>query len=182
MSDSAAFALSFRSADERFGLTVESSHASTLLRYCELAGSRETGGVLIGHYTDRLDWAVVTRVCGPSADSRAGATWFERGTNKLQAMFDEYWRRGRGYYLGEWHFHPGAAPNPSEPDMNSMRRIAQDPSCQCGQPVLLIIGGRPPALWSAAAHVFPYSGTMVELWQQLKVETNAFREASDASR
>lgn len=159
-------ALAFRSADGRFGLALASDQVREILRHCVQAGTRETGGVLIGHYTDALDCAVVTRVCGPEDDSRAGATWFERGTKRLRALFTEYWRRGRGYYLGEWHFHPGAPPIPSPPDVRSMRRIAKDRGSQCRQPVLLIVGGDPAARWSASAHVFPDGTAAVELQQE----------------
>ena len=157
-------ALEFRSVDKRFALSIVNGHVRELLRHCEKAGVRETGGTLIGHYTDGLDCAVVTRVCGPEEDSRAGATWFERGTKTLRALLDEYWRRGRGYYLGEWHFHPGAAPTPSGPDRRAMRRIALDPGSQCRQPVLLIVGGD-STCWSASAHVFPARADPVELLQ-----------------
>lgn len=157
-------AYEFRSADERFGLSIATEHVREILRLCKQAGTHETGGVLIGHYTDGLDCAVVTRVSGPEEDSRAGATWFERGTKKLRALLEQYWRRGRGYYLGEWHFHPGAAPTPSGPDVGSMRRIALDPGTQCREPVLLIMGGC-PARWAASAHVFPAHARPVEQLQ-----------------
>lgn len=143
---------------------MASGYVRRLLRHCQNAGARETGGVLIGHYTDRLDCAIITRVFGPGEDSRAGATWFERGTQKLYALLVEYWRRGRGYYLGEWHFHPGAAPSPSGCDVRSMHRIATDRKSQCRQPVLLIVGGC-PGNWLASVHVFPVGEEPVELGQ-----------------
>jgi integrative and conjugative element protein (TIGR02256 family) len=155
--------LDFRSKDGRFALSLASDHVRDLLLHCAQAGARETGGVLLGHYTDAFHCAVVTLVCGPEDDSRAGATWFERGTKRLRTLFHEYWHHGKGYYLGEWHFHPANAPTPSGTDLQSMRRIGKDPAAQCRQPVLLIVGGLAEGFWTASANVFPDGVLTVEL-------------------
>jgi hypothetical protein len=51
------------------------------------------------------------------------------------------------HYLGEWHFHPFAAPSPSSIDYSQMAEIAVSRSWRCPEPVLLIIGGDPRGEW-----------------------------------
>lgn len=146
--------LEFWSRDGRFGLRVGSARTRAILVACRVAGTDETGGVLIGTYSAEHDCATVTRVCGPAPDSRFGPTWFHRGVHGVQQILDRYWRRGAGFYLGEWHFHPYAEPVPSGIDHGSMRGIARSSPYNCPEPVLLIIGGDPRGAWNAAAFVF----------------------------
>lgn len=136
---------------------------SRLLRECERAKSRETGGILIGVYSDTRDRAIVERVTGPTRDSQSGPNWFYRGVMGLQRLLDQLWSRGDGYYLGEWHFHPQAAPDPSGIDHRSMRGISRSDLYNCPEPVLLIIGGDPRGVWRASALVFPRNGEVVAL-------------------
>lgn len=147
--------LEFWTEDARFGLQIPASLVESILTHCRDAGEIETGGILIGKYTGRQDCAVVDQVTGPPEDSEATRTRFRRGTANLQRLLDRLWRRERRYYLGEWHFHPGAAPDPSGVDHRQLRSIARDPGYSCPEPILLIIGGNPSSDWAAAAFVFP---------------------------
>jgi integrative and conjugative element protein (TIGR02256 family) len=155
--------LEFWSKDRKYGLRLGVAQTSALREACAAAGPNETGGLLIGTYNEILDCAVVTRVCRPAPDSRAGFTWFYRGTRGVQILLDSYWRRRAGFYLGEWHFHPHAAPSPSDVDNGSMRGISQSLLYNCPEPVLLIVGGNPKGAWSAAAFVFPREANPVSL-------------------
>jgi len=146
--------LEFWSEDKRHGLQLPEKCVRIVLQECRLARGRESGGILLGYYTDQLDCAVVTRVTGPGRGSRAGGTWFERGVAGLQAVVTRLWRSGRGYYLGEWHFHPDASADPSPDDLQTLRRIACDRGSQCRHPALLILGGDPATSWTASAYVF----------------------------
>lgn len=147
--------LEFWSEDRRFGLQIAEVEVRIMLQFCSRAGRHETGGVLIGRYTDELDCAIITAATGPNSDSRAGTTWLERGTRELKALLARSWKEGRGYYVGEWHFHPASGVQPSHIDLSTMQGIARNPAYSCPQPVLLIIGGHPPSAWSASAHVYP---------------------------
>lgn len=146
--------LTFRSTDGRFGLLVPSPEVARMLEVCRVAFPQETGGILIGVYNESLDCAEVRTATGPGRDARAGRTWFERGVAGLQELLRSHWRDRRGYYLGEWHFHPGAAPVPSSRDERSMREFASSPDYRCPEPVLLIIGGNPTGRWTASAAVY----------------------------
>ena len=130
-----------------------------MISYCQAAEGKETGGVLVGYYMPTLDCAVVTEVSGPPADSRASRTRFQRGVRGLKQWLTSLWNRSqRRYYLGEWHFHPYAAPCPSGDDCNQMCKIAASPEYHCPEPLLIIVGGNPGNDWSLSVHVFSGMG------------------------
>jgi integrative and conjugative element protein (TIGR02256 family) len=152
-----------RTPDRRFGVTLDHEALGELLRHCMGANGRETGGILIGVYTENFDMALVRKVTGPSPDSQAGRTWFRRGVQGLQELLLDRWRTQKDYYLGEWHFHPGALPRPSGDDGVQMRSIAQSPPYRCPEPVLVILGGDPAGNWTISAHVYPRGADGVEM-------------------
>lgn len=145
--------LTFHTQDRRFGLALSKDRLSEILAFCRQAGPRETGGLLVGRYSDRREMAVVSHVTGPSSDSVAGRTWFHRGVAGLQDLLFQRWRQ-QEYYLGEWHSHPGAEPIPSGTDGNEMSSIAHSPGYQCPEPILLIVGGDPWIEWTLRARVY----------------------------
>jgi len=147
--------LSFRSEDSRFGLHVPALQVRRILHFCMLAGRKETGGVIAGLYNSQLTCAFVRTIGGPPPDSEAGHTWFKRGISGLGTWFDRLWHRENSHFLGEWHFHPFASPNPSATDRKQMEKIASDTNWQCKTPILLIVGGDPRHQWSMTATVFP---------------------------
>jgi integrative and conjugative element protein (TIGR02256 family) len=127
----------------------------------------ETGGILIGRYTAAHDCALVTGVLGPPPDSRGGRTWFDRGVGGLQALLDRVWGQRRDFYLGEWHYHPFAAPGPSGKDYKQMNEIAATVSWKCPEPVLVIVGGDPRGAWRASAMVTTRAGEQIQLREAL---------------
>ena len=144
--------LSLRSSDHRFGLELPGPCLVQVLRLCEQAGLRETGGILVGYYTLNLDCAIVTKVVGPTSDSHSTRTQFYRGVAGLQARLDEQWEMQR-YYLGEWHYHPLAMPDASPGDRSQMAAIAASSEYNCPEPVLMIVGGDPRLGWNVRAYV-----------------------------
>ncbi len=58
-------------------------------------------------------------------------------------------------YLGEWHFHPGAAPEPSPEGEEQLRQIAVSSEYHCPEPVLMLVGGNLGIGYSMRAFVFP---------------------------
>jgi integrative and conjugative element protein (TIGR02256 family) len=154
--------LAFRSEDHRYGLHLPHACVTDIVGLCTRAGNRETGGVLIGYYTERLDVAAVTTATEPPPDSSSGTTWFKRGVHGLKARLEEYWQDDH-FYLGEWHFHPQDMPGPSPTDRSRMERIATSTQYECPSPVLLIIGGSMSGEWLLGAYVFPVGEPMVRL-------------------
>ena len=80
----------------------------------------------------------------------------------LQRSVNKLWK-SRSFYLGEWHFHPFAAPDPSGSDISQMCEIARAESCKCPEPVLVILGGDPAGEWQIRAFAFPQA-VHIELW------------------
>lgn len=147
--------LELTSEDARFHVRIRGATLKRILRICRCAGRLETGGILVGQYSAGLDCARVGAASGPPADSERGATWFQRGTRGLQAWLDRQWESRGDHYLGEWHFHPYAAPIPSPTDRRQLEAIASTTSYGCPEPLLLIVGGDPAGKWSVSAHIFP---------------------------
>jgi integrative and conjugative element protein (TIGR02256 family) len=154
--------LLFTSSDGHFGLSVPTPEVEKMLGYCAGALPNETGGILIGRYSEALDTALVVRVTPAPPDSRSGRTWFYRGTRGLRTLLTHAWEEGN-YYLGEWHFHPLAGATPSSADRRQVRDIARDDNYRCPSPLLLIIGGHPLRSRAAKAYVFSRSGEEAEL-------------------
>ncbi len=155
--------LYYKSLNDLFAIKVNESELNTILRICIDAQGNETGGLLIGHYNDTHNCAIVTEITGPSTDSTAGKTWFYRGVGGLQKLLNTAWRRRHHYYLGEWHFHPGASPVLSGKDVAAMSNTANAPKYNCPEPILLIVGGYPKQKWSANGYVFPRKQKYVSL-------------------
>lgn len=156
--------MEFWSPDKRFGLRIGAETATKLLDLCARARGCEVAGILVGYYTDAHSCAIVTDASGLPEDSTAGHSWVHRGIKGLQEWLSALWqKRVRQYYLGEWHFHPGAAPDPSDVDARQLNEIAGSQKYRCPEPVLLIIGGTPAADWTARAFVFANGKNSVEL-------------------
>lgn len=125
-----------------------------ILTLCRHGWPLETGGVLIGYYTEALDEAVVTDALGPPSDSRFRPCSFLRGVRGLATLLRRLWRRTpRRYYLGEWHLHPNASPSPSLRDRAQMQEIAAG-DYNCSDPILLIVGGERGDVWHTQLWVF----------------------------
>ena len=156
-------ALEFRSADARFRVHVPGATVQRLLHLCRTSGSLETGGILVGGYSATLDCARVGAASGPPRDSVRRSSSFQRGTKGLQVWLERRWATRRDHYLGEWHFHPHAAPVPSGTDIQQLRAIARTSEYRCPEPLLLIVGGDPAGKWLIGAHVVPDGQAAIQL-------------------
>lgn len=150
----------FISDDQRLGATVDAKCLESIFRRCQEAAGLETGGILLGRYSESGDRALVNRATGAPRDSVAGPFRFFRGVRGLQRAIDRVWRGGT-YYLGEWHFHPGGSATPSGIDIKQMQQFARDPDYQCPEPVLLVVGGEEPD-WSLSMTVLAH-GDVIKL-------------------
>ncbi len=171
--------LVFKSGDGRFGLTLSASQVRILLRHCAAGLSDETGGILAGHYSEKREKAFVRAVLPAPADSSIGRTTFERGTAGTRSWLDRLWRERGLYYMGEWHSHPFAAPDPSPQDRQTMRGRSLVQAYACPEPLLLILGGDPNGAWQAAAWVFPQWEPSVQLVQEGVAPDRSGGEARD---
>ncbi len=130
-----------RTEDGTFAVELQASVLGALDRYCRDAGSVETGGILIGRYSEDLTIALVQEATPPPADSKRGNTWFVRGVNGLREMLGKRWQaKERTFYIGEWHFHPASHVEPSTDDFTQMLKISRAREYDCREPLLLILG------------------------------------------
>lgn len=152
----------YADVEGRFQVLLEEGALTRALALTRASGRNETGGVLIGRYEDGGAVAVVEEVTGSPRGSIFSSVTFQRATGNLRAMMLRRWSSKR-HYLGEWHFHPGHAPEPSGRDKSTMARIAADKRYNCREPLLLIIGqgaARAPCL---SLCVFPLGEAIVSL-------------------
>ena len=156
-------AMEFWSSDRRFGLQISQGEFSKILNDCRASQGHETGGILVGHYTEAHDCARITVVTTAPIDSKKSRMSFMRGVHGLKNILDDLWHKKKEYYLGEWHFHPFAAPSPSGTDIAQMNEIARTSSYECPEPVMLLLGGDPVNDWNVRAFVFPKGKQMIEM-------------------
>ena len=155
--------LRFRTSDTRYGLSIDDSLMRRMLSFCKNAVRSETGGILVGRYTKGRDWAIVSDLSGPPIDSKSDRTSFYRGTKGLQDWLSKLWTSNRGYYLGEWHYHPFAGPDASSVDRRQLQENSEKARLACPEPVMLIVGGDPDHAWHACAYVHPRGRTLLPM-------------------
>ncbi len=148
-----------------FAVQIQAPVLLALDRLCHEAGNSETGGILIGRYSDDLLVALVREATPPPLDSRRGRSWFVRGVSGLRDILGKKWRaKERTYYIGEWHFHPVEHVEPSGDDFVQMLEISHAKEYDCKEPLLLILGtGQRQGLRSFRAFVCPAGCAPLEL-------------------
>lgn len=132
---------------------------------CEASSPNETGGILIGHYTEDNNTAIITEFLTAPSDSDSGFTWFYRGTSGVIQKLNTIWNEKRHYYIGEWHYHPNSSSSLSNQDIKQMKSISKIKSYNCPEPILLIIGGN-ASLWENSVYVFPQGEDFKSLYNK----------------
>lgn len=146
--------LRFEEPSGRYKARIAPECLPSIRRWCTKAGALETGGVLIGRYSEDLHLARVTGAQPAPADSEHRATSFVRGIAGLAEGLGVLWRaQPRRYYVGEWHFHPARTSTPSSQDRAQMQAIA-DGEYGCATPLLLVVGRPTGGAWQLELWVF----------------------------
>lgn len=158
--------VTFSKAGAVYRITLCSSSLKQIIDECFRAGANETGGILIGTYSEDGFTAIINEATARPADSISGRTTFQRGAKGLKNLLRQRWETGQ-YYVGEWHFHPGGTPEPSSDDHASMKNIAANPHYQCQEPVMIILGGDPAGAYCLSASVFPREDASVRLLEDM---------------
>ncbi|HEY3351713.1 MAG TPA: Mov34/MPN/PAD-1 family protein [Polyangia bacterium] len=156
-------AVEYASADGRFVVVLQPDIMRRLVAFCAASPNLETGGILIGRYAASLRVAVVTGLSGPPAGSRGSSSTFFRAIGHLQRWLDELWSSRGGYYLGEWHAHPGGSAEPSGIDVHQLSAIANDPGYCCPEPILVVLGGESAVHRTLSVTIFVRGGASVRL-------------------
>lgn len=137
----------------------------------------ETGGLLLGERDDASRVVWVTVATDPPPDSRATRAGFVCGTQGCHEMDA---RRGAETlngvrFVGMWHTHPGAPPEPSSIDLEGMARLVSSLDPPIAQ-ALLVIVGQTPASPVPAAYLFKRD----DFWGMLSA-SNVTRRATRRS-
>jgi|SRR5690606_20967561 len=101
-------------------------------------GDFEIGGILIGKKIDENSFEIVDASVSDE-DRRFSFVSFIRGTKKSERLLKKHFRKGTGYYIGEWHSHPRFSLNPSLADIRTMLGILHDSSYGVSFVILLIV-------------------------------------------
>ncbi len=129
----------------------------------EASPDSETGGILLGYIDDNRQ-AVVLRVTGPGPQASRSASHFEKDVQFIQSQVDTAASElgDRGSYIGEWHSHLEASPQPSAIDVRSLVGIVHAPNYLTRCPVMLIAGLAPDdgRVHNIRSWVFPVGGRM----------------------
>lgn len=154
----------FRSAERQFAVSLSDGVIAEMARICLKSHESETGGILIGRYSDDHAVAIVEQVSGPPPDSQHCFATFFRGIRGLQELLNKLWAKPRKqYYLGEWHYHPLPISTPSGDDIAQMNRIATSNKYACPEPILIIVAGPPIPVCRLAVTVHPVNKAFVTL-------------------
>lgn len=104
---------------------------------------KETGGIVVGYYDQKLRNIYVVDILEPPSDSEESETGFIRGQNGLKDILEEIAERTAYVveYIGEWHSHPQySSAWPSSLDVALLAYLEERLSSE-GKPGLILILG-----------------------------------------
>ena len=135
--------LRWRSGCGRYSVWLRKRCLAEMLRTARAYEPVEIGSALFGGYSSDGRRAIVFGAAPVPPDSRSTASSFVRGvTGLVEFLRDLFTRsRGRRHYVGEWHSHPNASPQPSATDWARQRELAEDHAMQCPECILIVLGG-----------------------------------------
>ena len=103
----------------------------------------ETGGVLMGYWTENYKEVVVTAVTGPGPKAIHKTTSFAPDADfhetEISRLYNE---SGRVHtYLGDWHTHPNGTCYLSRKDRATLKRISRYKAARAPAPIMAILAG-----------------------------------------
>jgi integrative and conjugative element protein (TIGR02256 family) len=135
---------------------------------------RETGGTLVGHYSEDLRDAFVTAALEATIGAGKQRARFYRPPDNVDGQLARIYDESGGliHYLGEWHTHPDAAPTPSPTDLSTLRSLARSRSVATDTPFMVILGGSLQTTDTASCTLAERTGrTLIGLYEQRPVPT-----------
>lgn len=111
---------------------------------CQRYYPKECGGVLVGHVANGAT-AIVELMIVPKW-FYSTPFLFRRKEAYINRRLKKIWKqsKGKAHYLGEWHCHPNMTSRYSGTDYKAMASIAGDRDNRMENPIMMIIGYKPP--------------------------------------
>lgn len=131
---------------------ISSDVIETLLKEVTLRFPNETGGVLLGYWSESPLAPVITKAVGPGPNAQHSEKRFFPDHRFHELEVARLWESDRHlHYLGDWHSHPGAPGTLSDLDISTLRFISASRQARAPRPLMLILGDGPnwtPNIWS----------------------------------
>lgn len=118
-------------------LKIDNKIIQAIQKQALVAFPDETGGFLLGKYSDNNHSAIVSLVLSP-LKSTSGPMFFQRETDGMEGIWDKLYKEGL-IYLGEWHSHPNGSATYSVTDKKALANIAQCKNVVIKNPIMLIV-------------------------------------------
>jgi integrative and conjugative element protein (TIGR02256 family) len=122
----------------------------------------ETGGILLG--TDNgLTQPVVVRHCGdPGPAAIRRRTYFRRDLEHARTVAADAAPEDGSVWIGEWHTHSIAMPEPSGRDLRTYEKLLDDPQLGFARILAVIVLAGPGADWhTPALHAWSFTGSVL---------------------
>ena len=141
----------------------------TMADIAQRARPNETGGTLIGYYSEDRALAHVVKALGVRRGARSSRTRFYRPPDDVDGKLAEIYRNSGGqlYYLGEWHSHPSGNLLPSATDLRTLQDLARSPDVATDTPILILLAGDSSQAVKTACFLIEGSGSWFEGVHQL---------------
>jgi integrative and conjugative element protein (TIGR02256 family) len=103
----------------------------------------ETGGMLIGYWSDSGDAVITDTIEGGPGAVRRPSRFLPDGNWQQERLDEIYIRSGRVLtFLGDWHSHPLGGVRPSLRDRDTAKKVAKSKEARASQPLTLICAKR----------------------------------------
>ena len=112
----------------------------TFDKYRQIPGRQESGGILLGRiFENRIAIETITT---PDSRDEAVFSFFNRSRRKAQDIVNQTWddSKGEQIYLGEWHTHSEACPQPSHTDKSMIRSMLRESKMEIDFLLTVIVG------------------------------------------
>lgn len=129
----------FSSPDTTISIEVDKDVFDSMVEVCRKSPDRETGGILVGRYSDSGTIAQILEALPPSIDSVGTSSTFSRGVHGISKELASRWVKTGSHYVGEWHYHPLGNGQPSDRDISQMTDFAREESMQSPVPIMVIV-------------------------------------------
>lgn len=126
--------------DSERPLIITEKVINLFTKYEQKKGYDEAGGILLGNVT--VESVIISDVTTPNRFDVRNILYFVRAKIPAQLRVNNAWKESRGttIYLGEWHTHQEISPNPSQQDIEMIRKVFNETIMEINFIYLIIVG------------------------------------------